>query len=106
MKANEFRIGNKVDLYGTIATVTLYDFSKGLAITEGTPIPLTEEWLLKMGFEIVWDIWFFKGFQIWQEDNNFFFELRDRGVMDRHIEYLHQLQNLYFALTNEELIIK
>lgn len=118
MKASELRIGNwfKEDiLEQTYAQITaedilcldcdpLDDFYK--------PIPLTEEWLLKFGLEFSIDTWYLKGFAIWEaecgdEKGNeyigFFYELREVVMMDREIKYVHELQNLYFALTGEEL---
>jgi hypothetical protein len=75
------------------------------------PIPLTEEWLLKFGFEIVLNQYkkitdvskdTFKNipFIILFLDNQFQYDdLRFRT----NLQYVHQLQNLYFALTGEEL---
>lgn len=86
-----------------------------LPITLIQPIPLTEEWLVKFGFEKPAETWYLNGFGVWQtlcgnkdgtEFIGFFYELRDRGIVDKHIEHVHQLQNLYFALTGEELTIK
>lgn len=81
------------------------------------PIPLTEEWLVKMGFEkridrIIGNVYTYGinkrtddfMLSIQQTDvnkNDFFY----RNSFHR-INYLHQLQNLYFALTVEELTIK
>lgn len=68
------------------------------------PIPLTEEWLKKMAFE---------GYTIW---NKGYFELEYGHVSKcfqfrigewlNDIVYVHQLQNLYYSLTGEELTIK
>jgi hypothetical protein len=69
------------------------------------PIPLTEEWLLKFGFSKKVDYLLQKrGFSICFEKHGDIFEcfLESIGI---EIEYVHQLQNLYFALTNEELIL-
>lgn len=75
-------------------------------------IDLTEEWLLKFGFE--------QSFED-EENNSIFingaFEVtkhcfKSEFWMDLHlitpnrIRYVHQLQNLYFVLTGNELIIK
>lgn len=52
MKANELRINNSVLLHGDIMHIDATDilvFSQGKLLFE--PIPLTEEWLLKFGFE-------------------------------------------------------
>jgi hypothetical protein len=74
------------------------------------PIPLTEEWLLKFGFDrvnekegnpfkkdfITIDYFSFrKGWCIFPGEN----------ISFNPINYVHQLQNLYFALTGEELKI-
>jgi hypothetical protein len=77
------------------------------------PIPLTEEWLLKFGFEKAVDE------NIWVNKSSYqslFYQLtfnsqigaslyEDSHWIKSNIQYVHQLQNLYFALTNEELKI-
>ena len=62
------------------------------------PIPLTEEWLVKFGFK--------KGVKGWFKtlDKNYKFNLY--LYHDSKYKSVHQLQNLYFALTNEELTFK
>lgn len=104
MKASELRIGNYVSLHGILVEMTASDFNFDESYF--TPIPITEEWLLKFGFiqihennwqdvecEIMVDLFNEKIYIIsampWKQLN--------------HIKYVHQLQNLYFALTNEEL---
>ena len=73
------------------------------------PIPLTEEWLLKFGFVQSQDIdtifglklndfWYINEFQI---RNNF-----NSILLDFELKYVHQLQNLYFALTGTHLKLK
>lgn len=68
------------------------------------PIPLTEEWLIKFGFENS-----NMGFSAdYSKDNielNFVNGLYEYGDYCK-IEYVHKLQNLYFALTGEELTLK
>lgn len=75
------------------------------------PIPLTEEWLLKFGFKNHLDtIWIH-----WSKESGLFeistrlpqgsYGLWINGTMGC-FEYVHQLQNLFFALTGEELTIK
>ena len=75
------------------------------------PITLTEEWLVKMGFDYkiksihyrkwyIWDKDTQKGMDIFEEDEGYVFN------GDTNIKHVHSLQNLYFALTNKELIIK
>jgi hypothetical protein len=84
------------------------------------PIPLNEEWLLKFWFDEHGEFGeyyriFNKGLIIDVEDTNNEFivwvrigddilkPLLEVGYPIAYIQYVHQLQNLYFALTNEEL---
>ena len=116
MIENELRIGNLVQFSedGTIFTVGSIE-EKGFTVQneeETTwieselfePIPLTEERLLEFGFEkdvSKYNIcWFLNHVYIWFVDGEYINEL------DLPIDYVHQLQNLYFVLTGEELTIK
>lgn len=118
MNANELRIGNivasdnggefvilevskeamKSDFYGSIGYHD-EDFFK--------PIPLTEEWLLKFGFlsNPYQDRYEKDGIhiecdKIMNNELNLWIEKLPKFV---RLKYVHQLQNLYFALTGEEL---
>ena len=65
------------------------------------PIPLTEEILLKCGFvpcSIMDNHYYLEGLLLWNIQGMFI-----NGRTDVRLKHLHQLQNLYFALTNEEL---
>lgn len=112
MKASELRIGNWImsDECGfTTVNGSLIQFletPKSLVTGFVEPIPLTEEWLLKFGFEYDGCEWFdFKSVGIslnnkraTQQNGEYYNQLR-------FPDYVHQLQNLYFALTGEELAI-
>ena len=72
------------------------------------PIPLTKEWLEKFGFEETKRGWLsaptgedYKRWLVCFNDGGFSYipELTS-------FKYVHQLQNLYYALTGEELTIK
>ena len=81
------------------------------------PIPLTEEWLLKsFGFSYAADpktMYYSKVFDevalyefiIKRKFGRSFFYFDTKNFVTQ-IKHVHQLQNLYFALTGEELIIK
>lgn len=75
------------------------------------PIPLTEEWLLRLGFGKCSDIFedwpeYEKGFDIGKSITlSHDFECY-QGIYSQKINYVHQLQNLYFALTGQELELK
>jgi hypothetical protein len=66
------------------------------------PIPLTEEWLLKFGFENN-RLGLFDCIKV-VEDIGFHIYFIQRHL--KEVQYVHQLQNLYFALIGEELTFK
>ena len=115
MKATELRIGNYIDYTTEREIVTMqitYEYIR--LIHNGNknfkPIKLTEEWLLKFGFKAHT-----------YEDEVFGYVLNDFGYINEYqfrihnfidfdaiiipkaIKTVNQLQNLYFALTGEEL---
>lgn len=76
------------------------------------PIPLTEEWLLKFGFEKWNDYCYCNGKLavegVFKKFNESICLLRcgnDDYVELTNIKHVHQLQNLYFALTGEGLTL-
>ena len=119
MKASELRIGNSIMQDDDFVFVTWWRLE--LMVNnklEYKPIPLTQEWLVKLGFDkLENDIpTYFKCFGNLIEDDyefsfniyvdseqNYFITVFGRKII---IKYIHQLQNLYFALTEEELTIK
>lgn len=115
MKSTELRIGNWVNDESGLHQVEVYDMS-GFKLK---PIPLTEEWLKKFGFKKTGkkDIKKFYGigwlytrsaYQIFIDfcDCAVSEETNDTAIfIEADIEYVHQLQNLYQALTNQELTI-
>jgi hypothetical protein len=68
------------------------------------PIPLTEEWLLNLGVEYI-DTVTFKGYKLDVGNMIIVYNntVRLMGQPLEYIKYVHQFQNLYFALTGEEL---
>ena len=80
------------------------------------PIPLTEEWLLKFGFinRGFLEDWFIKlnddTILILQNHLHYYEVSVCNSNMKKtelnKIKYIHQLQNLYFALKDEELTFK
>jgi hypothetical protein len=113
MKANELRIGNFYEIDQYPDDRIIIQIEDGIDIDlcnklNASPIPLTEEWLLKFGFVKVKD----DIFRLLEDDiiictvskigsDEFEYEqLKVRGI---YVQFVHQLQNLYFALTGEEL---
>ena len=113
MKANEVRIGNYINYETEREIVTMqitYEYIR--LIHNGDkkfkPIELTEEWLLKFGFKQISERVYIKNYHYGYEFGitNIFIIKNDNCFMRyKHIQYVHELQNLYFALTNEELTL-
>lgn len=108
MEANELRIGNIFEglIIESITKtgVNFYAGYEGYIETEFEdlkPIPLTEGWLLDLGLRGR-RLWVFEIFG----DNERGFHISSEGGEWIFIKYVHQLQNLYFALTGEELEVK
>lgn len=103
IQANELRIGNWFEFegkYWRAVVITTND------APEENPILLTPEILEKAGF-IKGDIDFdyiCEYFQLY-EDNNGWRVGFDGNVINTSLKYLHQLQNLYHAVSGEELNI-
>jgi len=115
IQAKDLRVGNiihnmLVNEIQTIEEIYRESFNaSGCFTTIGycKPIELTEEWLIKFGFKEyirsngktydLKDFW-----EIDYENGKYF--ISEIEVMD--IKYVHQLQNLYFALTGKELEIR
>jgi hypothetical protein len=104
MIANELRIGNWVNYCNGKRILDAELFLQLLKYTTPfDPIPLTEEWLLKFGFVS-------NPYEDRYEKGTIHIECdKTKGATYLwvenmpHIKYAHQLQNLYFALTGEEL---
>jgi hypothetical protein len=126
MKLNELRIGNYIKLMlndeeFAIIQVTLNDLDavdnkKGVY----EPLPLTEDWLLKHGFSVKnfdYSIPISECKVVWltlipQDEECSAYSVcvtqtdedeEDQNAFLSDISYVHQLQNLYFALTGKEL---
>tara|TARA_R110002153_G_scaffold154825_2_gene306874 strand:+ start:496 stop:906 length:411 start_codon:yes stop_codon:yes gene_type:complete len=110
MKAQDLRIGNLILDEDGLVEVTRHTLGMiELLNTPGhytkfKPIPLTEEWILKMGYK-------------WKDNYKYYVKTYGNNkesiidikfvVMDMDyvpiLKHVHQLQNLYFALTGEAL---
>ena len=72
------------------------------------PIQLNEEWLLKLGFEKEYGAFKLKGLKCWltkytSEPN--LYSVNVGNIKLSTLKYVHELQNLYFALTQHELTV-
>jgi len=130
MKAESLRIGNYVDVYkgdvhygievvNNISSMGINERLPGeyYAVFENPmndellvkPIPLTEEWLIRFGFEgshaLGFRILINQRYNLEISDlNNVKFQRRGLEInCMMNLEYVHQLQNLYYPLNGEEL---
>lgn len=118
IQPNELRLGNWVKQDGDIEQVTFKTFEllNDLDTYYVDAIPLTEERLLKCGFEKLdrnGELYFLNGdcFELHQfnQYGHFSYTCGDNikgNFVSTRVDSLHQLQNLYFALTGKELEIK
>lgn len=121
IQANELRIGNLINNKNSTCTVCGILNNTDLFVSndweewyplidECEPIKLTEEWLLKLGFEKKNKFDFDLGkLRICMYDDRFpkgrvYFN--SWAIIDENLKNVHQLQNLYFALTGQELRTK
>ena len=146
MKANELRIGNFISDTNAsdrfFAPVKKLDFSRCYygqfhsAYSDLKPIPLTEDWLLRFGFQDDnkeerekykhFPTNFLRKnvtplsryFWVYRENDPLLAKRKDiRGIEQGEfqvwanqsycmsVQYVHELQNLYFALTKQELTL-
>lgn len=82
-------------------------YSSDCTLSELEPIPLTDKWLLKFGFEEtltkVYSIDDFPSYKFTGHSFEVFAFEENNYLPD--LQYIHQLQNLYFALTGTELTL-
>ena len=127
MKANELRIGNIFrDKYTRMMIIVIGLTDNEITFSgefdgewQAEPIPLTEECLLRFGFEKddKFGNWHLDHLEIYKKDLSiigiddkgniywYFYAADDYYSWTQKLDYVHQLQNLYFALTGKELTI-
>jgi len=131
MEKSELRIGNFVNAYINASTGKVYSLIKVTCLHMNTlegeqnvtypynliePIHITEEWLFKFGFKRndntkVSDSFYWimvGGSQLHiNPDNGVVWIHRDENIFNNPclVKHVHQLQNLYYALTGVELSV-
>lgn len=130
LNIKELRIGNliydgnaTVEVYNimdkgesTVINCSILDGDIDLYIENPTGIEITTEWILKLGgykynrgYDGRYDLMGYIVQPVDNSDNKIYALLvvHDDGVLEiAQLNYIHQLQNLMFALTGEELTIK
>ncbi|GAA4329059.1 hypothetical protein GCM10023149_33470 [Mucilaginibacter gynuensis] len=107
MKRSDLRIGNTILIQGEPFNVDMFM----MTMDNLEPIPLTEDWLFLLGFKLDTlvegqpPVYYITGHYMYIEPINL--QPMDGGypICKYQLQFVHQLQNLYFALTGLELII-
>lgn len=119
MKAKNYRIGNLVKYDNRVFRIhslaeelpTLDTPEFGIGVVDWNtlkPIELTEEWLINLGFEQDTEV----NYRWYHINGSLAYDLDDHCIrIDNTWEfgkrkYVHEMQNLFFALTCEELQLK
>jgi hypothetical protein len=125
MQASELRIGNSieneylnVDLGMDVWIVVKVDYHILYDLVHGEskkyrPMVLTEQWLLDFGFRKYNNVWVLPDF-IENDFVRFHFTIYNEGKRYTYnsaefpveLQYVHRLQDLFYALTGEELTLK
>ena len=99
MNLQELRIGNWINRGGEVYPSTEYTLlisRENDAILE--PVPLTEEWYNKLNRpDDLGMVWIYSGNSL---------KIFHMGVTIAVLHNVHSYQNLYFALTGKELMVK
>ena len=116
--ASDLRIGNW-SYYPHLKGIRLYFFDKVRAIDSNSfslehdygamsiesfkPIDFSNQWLDRFGFEKRENsTWWHKGnFTYWQDQNTWYWRME--AINPDLTKYVHQIQNLYYSLTGEEI---
>ena len=119
MESSELRLGNYVKMIDSECEVVNINHLSYMIKCEiklishpFDPIPLTADWLLRLGFlESQLEgsgesLALFGDVNIHYYNSKIYIELEYEYAKLEYIKYVHQLQNLYFALVGEELTIK
>lgn len=120
IQANDLRIGNLVNYHTEQMDIIAQPINVGqIKWAEDdieffnlvhSPIPITDEWLLRMGFEKLPHSFTCDIFHLTEWDDyplNWCVAMnKNNAVIVLKLKYIHQLQNFYHALTGEELTIK
>lgn len=122
MDPAELRIGNRIDYTSNQKFNGIFDeeFARYMFDVRDEwqflkPIKITEEWLLKLGLERksrgLEFVWVTKHYMFLNLDFGWYFRFKFDGFITfnfgdffvKDLQYVHQFQNLYFALTGEDL---
>lgn len=121
MESKDLRIGNLLENMGDIIKVEYLDkslvkgvyhrvdtYNTSIQLKQCNPILLTEEWLRNMGFTGDGNMNILVNSRIILEYDSHYntvelYSLGFKANLHLEVKYVHQLQNIYFALSGEEI---
>jgi hypothetical protein len=115
IQAQDLRIGNWASngqIEFQITSKDIYHLDVYVNRVIAKPIPITPEWLERMGFgfEKIGNGWHLdveiNHYCLYSESGKYVDLFVFSDEVGQQCQYIHQLQNLYFALTGEEITIK
>lgn len=119
MEGKELRIGNWVNYksepikctmigeYGIQSNSNDVLINAKFITPDIAPIPITQVILEKCGFEKTPDgCYLFSGVELYPYAIDYCFKYGEYVKIKKNLQYLHQLQNLFYALTGTELKIE
>lgn len=119
MRIQELRVGNLLYNEGVVVTIdarTIFDIWDDKGLKKYSPIPITEVWLKKFGFEskgIGGFTFVYKEliggdsrFVVESDGLLFYPQINFDICCFAEFKYVHQLMNLFYAITGEELTVK
>ena len=124
METRELRINNIITQYRMETRVFMLSFEiddnihvNGESPESCEPIPLTEDWMAKLGLNSVvsgeWEIRISKGARLFvdmhygkKDGYSCGLETMTESIYIKDILYIHEAQNLFYSLTGKELTLK
>jgi len=123
LSSKDFRIGNLIAYKSEIVEISslhsddTFRIKRGestegcFKISNAEPVQITREWLFRFGFEYTeindsYQIDSDLGFSIWGRIRHGFNVSVNSDQIGVEAKHVHELQNMYFALTGEELKYK
>lgn len=113
IQAQDLRIGNWVsngEVEFQLTSKDIYHLDVYVNRVIAKPIPITPEWLERFGFEKVGTWWQFdiepNQCSLYSVEGKYVDLFAYSDEVGKTCKYVHQLQNLIFALTGEEITFK
>lgn len=102
------RIGSVLTIGENKCTIKMPYSKLSQSYEEFEPIEITEDWLLRLGYECNKNEYFISGFDrfnVFQSVKGSYIFCDDKNAV-RYVKHVHELQNLFYSIHGVELKIK